>query len=71
MQAFVDGLPGFAAIIGAKRARGRNRDVNAVRVGWIENKRVQTHAAGAGLPLRAGTVAAQAGEFLPGFAAVL
>ena len=36
----------------------------------IEQDGVQAHAAGAGLPVGAGAVAAQSGEFLPGLAAV-
>ena len=36
----------------------------------IEEDRVQAHAAGAGLPVRSGAVAAQAGQLVPGRAAV-
>ena len=36
----------------------------------IEEDRVQAHAAGARLPLGAGAVAAQAGQLVPGLAAV-
>src|SRR5689334_1862256 len=70
MEAFVDGLPGFAAIVGAKGPRGGDCDVHALRIALVENDGVEAHAAGAGLPFRAGTVAAEAGEFLPGLAAV-
>ena len=37
---------------------------------WIEKDGVQSHAAGAGLPLRSGAVAAQAGQLMPGLAAI-
>ena len=66
----VDGLPGFAGIVGAERAGRGDGDEDAVGIAWIEDDGVQTHAAGAGLPLRTGAVAAQAGEFVPGLAAV-
>ena len=69
-QSLVDRLPGLAAVIGAEGARGRDGDVHALRIVGIENDGVQAHAARARLPLRAGAVAAQAGEFLPGLAAV-
>ena len=36
----------------------------------IENNRVQAHAAGAGLPLRARAVAAESCELLPGLSAI-
>ena len=70
IQALVDGLPGLAAVVGAESARGGDRNVNSVRIAGIENDGVQAHASGAGLPLGAGAVAAQAGEFLPVLAAV-
>ena len=70
VQAFVDRLPGLAAVVGAEGARGRDRDVNALGIARIENDGVQAHAARAGLPFRSGAVAAKAGEFVPVLAAV-
>src|SRR5215472_17295162 len=70
MQPFVDGLPGFAAIVGPKRARGRDGDDHALRVAGIVNDGMQTHASSAWLPLRTGAVAAKSRKLLPGFAAV-
>ena len=32
VEAFVDGLPGLAAVVGAKGARGRDRDVNSLGI---------------------------------------
>src|SRR5258707_4676127 len=69
-QALVDRLPGFARIVGAERARSGNGDVDAIRIFLVENDGVETHAAGAGLPLGAGAVSAQAGKFAPILAAV-
>src|SRR5205085_1789623 len=42
----------------------------ALGIGWIDEDGVQPHAAGAGGPFRAGTVAAQAGQLMPVLAAV-
>src|SRR5258707_9939647 len=69
-EALVDGLPGFAGVVGAERTRGGNGDVDAIGVFLVENDGVETHAAGAGLPLGACTVAAQAGKLVPILAAV-
>ena len=69
-QSAIDRLPGRAAVIGAKRTRSGDCDEDAIRIGRIEQDRVQAHAAGAGLPLRSGAVAAQAGKFVPCLAAV-
>ena len=66
----VDRLPGFAGVVGAESAGGGDGDEDAVGVGWVEKDGVQAHAAGAGLPAGSGAVAAQAGEFVPGLAAV-
>ena len=70
LQAAVDRLPSFAAVVGAERARGGDGDEHALRIAGIENDRVQAHAARAGLPFGAGAVSAQAGEFVPVLAAV-
>src|SRR2546430_16816238 len=70
VQAFVDGLPGFAAIVGSKRARGRDGDDHALRIAGIVKDAMQTHATSAWLPLRTRAVAAKSRKLLPGFAAV-
>ena len=64
-QSAVDRLPAGAAVVGAERARRRDGNVHPLRIAGIENDGVQAHAARARLPLGAGAVAAQAGEFLP------
>ena len=64
------GFQRLAAIVGAERARRRDGNVHPLRIARIENDRVQAHAARARLPLGAGAVAAQSGEFLPVLAAV-
>src|SRR5207253_1224434 len=71
VQAFVDGLPGFAAIVGSKRARGRDGDDHALRIAGIVKDAMQTHATSAWLPLRTRAVAAKSRKLLPGFAAVI
>src|SRR5205085_7602591 len=65
MQTLVDRLPTLAAIIGAERARRRDRDEDSLRIFWIEQNRVQTHSARAWLPLRSGAVPAQSRELFP------
>ena len=70
VEPFVDGLPGFAAVVGSKRACSGDGDDDALGIAGIENDGVQAHAAGPGLPLRAGAMAAECREFLPGFAPV-
>src|SRR5207245_2458803 len=65
IQAFVDGLPTLAAIIGAEGARGRDRDVYAVRIFRIENDGVQAHSTCSGLPFGSGAMTAQSGQFFP------
>ena len=52
VQAVVDGLPGFAAVVGAKRARRGDGDKDALGIAGIENDGVQAHAACARLPAR-------------------
>src|SRR6266478_3442439 len=69
-EALVDGLPGFAGVVGAERTRGGNGDVHAIGVLLVENDGVETHAAGAGLPLGACTVAAQTGKLEPVLSAI-
>src|SRR5208337_219127 len=70
VESLVDGLPALAAVVGAERACGGNRNIHAVGIAGIENDGVQAHASGAGLPLRAGAMAAQAGKFVPVLAAI-
>ena len=71
MQAVIDWFPGFAAVVCAKRAGSGNRDGNSFWITRIEENRVQTHAACPRLPFRTGIAAAQSGEFMPRFPAVL
>ena len=70
VQPLVDRLPGLAAVVGAEGAGGRDGDEDPLRVAGIEEDGVQAHAAGARLPVGTGAVAAQAGQLLPGLAAV-
>ena len=63
--AAVDGRPGFAAVVGAKSAGGRDGDIDAAGIFGVKDDGVEAHAARTGLPLGTGTVAAKAGEFLP------
>src|SRR5271167_4913630 len=70
METFVDGLPGFATVVGAEGTSGRDGDINPAGVLGIENDGVETHSAGAGLPTRTGAVTAQAGEFVPVLATI-
>src|SRR5690348_5187054 len=70
LQPAIDRLPRLAAIVGAKGSGGGNSDVDATGIARVENDGVQAHAAGAGLPVRARAMAAQAWKFLPSTAAV-
>ena len=58
-----------AAVVGAEGAGGRDGDEDALGVVRVEQDGVQAHPAGAGLP-EMPLGAAQAGEFLPGLAAI-
>ena len=69
-QAAIDRPPGLAAVVGSKRAGGRDRDEDPVGVGGIHDDRVQAHSTGTRLPARARLMAAQAGQFLPCAAAI-
>ena len=55
-QAAVDGLPGFAGVVGAESAGGGDGDEDAVGILGVEEDGVQAHAASAGRPLRPGAV---------------
>src|ERR1051325_7268898 len=71
MQTAINWFPGFTAVVCAKRAGSGYRDGNSVRIFRIKKNRVQTHAARAWLPFRTGIAAAQSGQFMPGFPAIL
>src|SRR5438045_4060336 len=70
LEAAVCRLPGFAAVIGAERTRRRNRDVQPLGVCRVLQDRVQAQTAGAWLPVRPRSVAAQALQLKPVLAAV-
>ncbi len=50
-QAAVYRPPALAGIIAPERAGGRDGDEDPIRIGGVEQDRVQAHAAGARLPL--------------------
>jgi hypothetical protein len=52
-------LIGFAAVVGAERARRGDRDHDPIRVVGVDQDRVQAEAAGARLPVLAGLVTAE------------
>src|SRR5512133_2434267 len=64
-QPFVDRLPATATVGGPEGTSGRDGDVEPLWVGRMLQDRVQAHTAGAGLPLRAGVVVAQARKLGP------
>ena len=70
-QAAVDRAPGGAGIVTTKRACRGDRGEDAPRIFWVEQNRVQAHAARARLPGGARRVRAQAGEFTPVLSAVI
>ena len=59
-----------AAVVGAKRARGRDRDEHPVRVARILHDRVEAQPAGARRPMRSRAVLPQAGHLVPARPAV-
>src|SRR5215212_11758399 len=69
MEALVDREPGGAAVVGAERAGGRNRDYDPVRVVGIENDGVEAHPARARLPEMSFHLA-QPGKFGPALSTV-
>src|SRR6266705_268118 len=71
MQSVIDRFPRFSAVIGAESACGRDRHVYSLWILRIEKNCMQTHAACARLPFRAGIVFSETGQFVPRFAAVL
>src|ERR1700752_4469419 len=70
VQSLIDRFPRCSAVISAKRPRGGDRDKDPVGIVLIQDHGVQTHAAGAWLPLRSGAVTTQARKFLPRLAAI-
>src|ERR1700686_782904 len=64
-QPVIDRLPAFSAVIGAKRARGRDGDEDSFRIARIEKNGMQAQPAGSGLPARSGVAAAKSRQFLP------
>ena len=70
LQAAVDRLPRLARVVSTKRAGGRDGDVDALGIARIEDDRMQTHAAGAGLPHWPRAVLAQPRQLLPRLAGV-
>src|SRR5437867_11625207 len=71
MQPMIDRFPRFSAVIGPERACGRDCHVYSLWALRIEENGMQTHAARARLPFRAGIVFSEAGHFFPRLAAVL
>jgi len=65
VEAFVDRLPGFPAVVGAEGTSSRDGDVDTTGVFRVQDDGVKTHSASAGLPTWAGAVASQAREFVP------
>src|SRR5581483_10826151 len=70
VQPFVYWFPALATVVRSESPGSRNRDPNAIRVLWVENNCVQAHPTRTRLPLGAGPVPTQAGEFVPTLAAV-
>ena len=64
-QPAVDRLPCRSAIVGAKRSGSGDRHIDPLRIRWIKQNRVQTHASRPRSPLRSGAVSAQARQFVP------
>ena len=52
IQPAINGLPGVAAVIRSKRARGRDGDENPLGITRIQNDGVQAKPSGAWLPTR-------------------
>ena len=50
-EALVDGLPGFAAVIGAEGSGGGDGDVHPLGIAGVEDDGVEAHASGAGVPV--------------------
>src|ERR1044071_1274318 len=70
VQSLINRFPRCTTVISAKRTCGGDRDEDPVRIVLIQDHGVQTHAARAWLPLRAGAVATESRKFLPGLTTV-
>src|SRR5262245_42471971 len=64
-QSAIDGFPARASIIGTECARGRDGDINPLRIAGIENDSVQAHTAGPWLPFGTCPMPTQSRELLP------
>src|SRR5438552_6026683 len=71
MQPVIDWFPTSSAIVGAKCAGSRDRDGYSFWIARIEQNCVQTHPARAGLPFWTRIAAAEPGQFIPRFSAVV
>ena len=69
-QPLVDGSPGDSPIVRAEGARRGDSDKNPLRIARVQNDGVQTHAAGARLPVRPRAVTAQPRQFTPRLPAI-
>src|ERR1700692_4120432 len=69
-QPVIDRLPAFSAVIGAKRAGGRDGDEDSLRIARIEKNGMQGNPARSRLPARPGVAAAKSWQFLPCLPAV-
>src|ERR1700754_2681356 len=70
VQPLIDGFPSGATVVSAKRTSRGDRDKDPVSVVLIQDHCMETHAAGAWLPLRSRAVTAQSWKFVPGLTAV-
>src|SRR6184192_2529509 len=71
MQTAIDRLPRLTAVVGPERACGRDRYENPLAIFRIEKNGMETHAACAWLPFRAGVMFSQTNnschDFPPSF----
>ena len=65
LKALVDRLPRLAAVIGAKRAGGRNGHEHTLRIPGIDEDGVQAHPPATGGPVGTGAMTTQPGQFFP------
>src|SRR5687768_15929596 len=70
MESAVYRLPCLAGVIRTENTCSGNGAVNALVVGGIDQDRMQSHSSRTRHPLFTSWMAAQSGEFLPGFAAI-
>ena len=64
-DAFVSVMPAFSGVVGAKDAYGGNADPHGIGPMLVQRDAVETKAAETGLPLRAGGMVGQRGDFAP------